>query len=85
VGRWTHGGQDGGMAVGKAATVGQFEFVEWTGDNHLRHSKFIAPPDGQTSDGCEAGVDALWTGEKRPSIHKRKELFVPNGRYNFHG
>jgi len=22
--------------------VGQFEFVEWTGDNHLRHSKFIA-------------------------------------------
>jgi bifunctional non-homologous end joining protein LigD len=21
--------------------VGQFEFVEWTGDNHLRHSKFI--------------------------------------------
>jgi DNA ligase D-like protein (predicted ligase) len=22
--------------------VGQFEFAEWTGDNHLRHSKFIA-------------------------------------------
>ena len=22
--------------------VGQFEFLEWTGDNHLRHSKFIA-------------------------------------------
>jgi bifunctional non-homologous end joining protein LigD len=22
--------------------VGQFEFVEWTGDNHLRHSKFVA-------------------------------------------
>jgi DNA ligase D-like protein (predicted ligase) len=22
--------------------VGQFEFVEWTGDNHLRHTKFIA-------------------------------------------
>ena len=21
--------------------VGQFEFLEWTGDNHLRHSKFI--------------------------------------------
>ena len=21
--------------------VGQFEFVEWTGDNHLRHTKFI--------------------------------------------
>jgi DNA ligase D-like protein (predicted ligase) len=22
--------------------VGQFEFVEWTGDNHLRHTKFVA-------------------------------------------
>ena len=22
--------------------VGQFEFLEWTGENHLRHSKFIA-------------------------------------------
>jgi bifunctional non-homologous end joining protein LigD len=22
--------------------VGQFEFLEWTGDNHLRHSRFIA-------------------------------------------
>jgi bifunctional non-homologous end joining protein LigD len=22
--------------------VGQFEFAEWTPDNHLRHSKFMA-------------------------------------------
>jgi ATP-dependent DNA ligase len=22
--------------------VGQFEFVEWTGENHLRHTRFIA-------------------------------------------
>ncbi len=22
--------------------VGQFEFVEWTSDNHLRHSSFLA-------------------------------------------
>jgi ATP-dependent DNA ligase len=22
--------------------VGRFEFLEWTGDNHLRHSKFVA-------------------------------------------
>ena len=21
--------------------VGQFEFLEWTGDHHLRHSRFI--------------------------------------------
>jgi bifunctional non-homologous end joining protein LigD len=25
--------------------VGQFEFVEWTADNHLRHTKFIAVRD----------------------------------------
>jgi DNA ligase D-like protein (predicted ligase) len=26
----------------KPLLVGQFEFVEWTSDNHLRHSRFIA-------------------------------------------
>ena len=26
----------------KPTLVGQFEFLEWTGENHLRHSKFIA-------------------------------------------
>jgi bifunctional non-homologous end joining protein LigD len=26
----------------KPQLVVQFEFVEWTGDNHLRHSKFMA-------------------------------------------
>jgi ATP-dependent DNA ligase len=26
----------------KPVLVGQFEFAEWTPDNHLRHSKFIA-------------------------------------------
>ena len=25
----------------KPVLVGQFEFLEWTGDDHLRHSKFI--------------------------------------------
>ena len=25
----------------KPMLVGQFEFLEWTADNHLRHSKFI--------------------------------------------
>jgi DNA ligase D-like protein (predicted ligase) len=25
----------------KPVLVGQFEFLEWTGDNHLRHTKFI--------------------------------------------
>lgn len=26
----------------KPVLVGQFEFVEWTPDNHLRHSRFFA-------------------------------------------
>ena len=26
----------------KPVLVGQFEFVEWTADNHLRHTKFVA-------------------------------------------
>jgi bifunctional non-homologous end joining protein LigD len=26
----------------KPVLVGPFEFLEWTGDNHLRYSKFIA-------------------------------------------
>ena len=26
----------------KPVLVGNFEFLEWTGENHLRHSKFIA-------------------------------------------
>ena len=26
----------------KPVLVGQFEFVEWTGETHLRHTKFIA-------------------------------------------
>jgi bifunctional non-homologous end joining protein LigD len=26
----------------KPVLVGQFEFLEWTAENHLRHSKFLA-------------------------------------------
>jgi bifunctional non-homologous end joining protein LigD len=26
----------------KSVLVGQFEFLEWSSDNHLRHSRFIA-------------------------------------------
>ena len=25
----------------KPVLVGQFEFLEWTADNHLRHSRFV--------------------------------------------
>jgi bifunctional non-homologous end joining protein LigD len=26
----------------KPVLVGRFDFVEWTPDNHLRHSRFVA-------------------------------------------
>ena len=29
----------------KPVLVGQFEFLEWTADSHLRHTKFIAQRD----------------------------------------
>jgi DNA ligase D-like protein (predicted ligase) len=43
-GRWGQGLTKAKMAECvwlKPVLVGQFEFVEWTPDNHLRHSKFI--------------------------------------------
>jgi ATP-dependent DNA ligase len=43
-GRWGQGLTKAKMAECqwlKPVLVGQFEFFEWTGDNHLRHSKFI--------------------------------------------
>ena len=44
-GRWGQGLTQSKMADCrwlKPALVGQFEFVEWTPDNHLRHSRFVA-------------------------------------------
>jgi bifunctional non-homologous end joining protein LigD len=43
-GRWGQGLTKAKMADCQWLTpvlVGQFEFLEWTGDNHLRHSKFV--------------------------------------------
>lgn len=43
-GRWGEGLTKAKMAECiwlKPALVGQFEFLEWTADNHLRHSKFV--------------------------------------------
>jgi DNA ligase D-like protein (predicted ligase) len=34
----------------KPQLVGQFEFVEWTGDHHLRHSRFIALRDDKNAE-----------------------------------
>jgi DNA ligase D-like protein (predicted ligase) len=33
----------------KPVLVGQFEFVEWTGDGHLRHARFIALRDDKSA------------------------------------
>jgi ATP-dependent DNA ligase len=44
-GRWCAGLTSAKMAECrwlKPMLVGQFEFVEWTPDNHLRHSRFVA-------------------------------------------
>ncbi len=44
-GRWGEGLTRAKMAECrwlKPELVGQFEFVEWTPDNHLRHSRFVA-------------------------------------------
>jgi bifunctional non-homologous end joining protein LigD len=44
-GRWGQGLTKAKMTECQWLTpvlVGQFEFLEWTGENHLRHSKFIA-------------------------------------------
>jgi bifunctional non-homologous end joining protein LigD len=42
--------EDERLPVAETLLVGTFEFVEWTADNHLRHSKFIALR--QKFDGC---------------------------------
>ena len=34
----------------KPVLVGQFEFVEWTPDNHLRHASFVALREEDTRD-----------------------------------
>ena len=44
-GRWGQGLTKAKMADCrwlKPLLVGQFEFLEWTGENHLRHTKFVA-------------------------------------------
>jgi hypothetical protein len=42
VGCRSDGRKNGRVSVGKAGDGGQFEFLEWTSDMHLRHSKFVA-------------------------------------------
>lgn len=51
-GRWGQGLTKAKMAECrwlKPTLVGQFEFVEWTPDNHLRHSRFVALREDRTA------------------------------------
>jgi ATP-dependent DNA ligase len=43
----------------KPALVGQFEFVEWTADLHLRHTRFIALRDDKTATDVRRGSPTL--------------------------
>jgi ATP-dependent DNA ligase len=43
------GGEESGLPVGQAGAGGAEEFVEWTGEGHLRHSKFIALRDDKSA------------------------------------
>ena len=51
-GRWGQGLTKAKMAECqwlKPILVGQFEFLEWTGDNHLRHTRFIGLRDDKNA------------------------------------
>ena len=51
-GRWGQGLTLAKMAACqwlRPVLVGRFEFLEWTGENHLRHSKFIGLCEGKTA------------------------------------
>lgn len=51
-GRWGQGLTKAKMAECQwlePVLVGQFEFLEWTGDNHLRHSKFVGLRDDKAA------------------------------------
>ena len=47
VGAGADAGQDGVCQWLSPLLVGRFEFLEWTGENHLRHSKFIGLSEGK--------------------------------------
>src|SRR4030095_11521698 len=50
-GRWGQGLTKAKMADCRwlePVLVGQFEFVEWTPDDHLRHTRFVGVARGQT-------------------------------------
>jgi bifunctional non-homologous end joining protein LigD len=58
-GRWGEGLTAAKMAVCRwlePLLVGQFEFVEWTPENHLRHSRFVALRDDKKAGDVTKGI-----------------------------
>jgi ATP-dependent DNA ligase len=47
----------------KPVLVGQFEYVEWTGDAHLRHSRFMALRDDKKAK--DVGREEAFKGSSR--------------------
>jgi ATP-dependent DNA ligase len=58
LGRGVHSGGDGDCRWLEPALVGQFEFTEWTPENHLRHSRFVAIREDKVATGVirETGI-----------------------------
>jgi bifunctional non-homologous end joining protein LigD len=42
MGRRPHCGENEGLPLVKTRPVAQIDFLEWTADNHLRHTNFVA-------------------------------------------
>ncbi len=73
-GRWGQGLTKAKMAECQWLTpelVGQFEFLEWTADNHLRHSKFVGLREDKKGGGC------------RPRMSGSARFLVPSARQSF--
>jgi len=75
-GRWGQGLTKAKMAEChwlKPLLVGQFEFLEWTADNHLRHSRFLGlREDKRPTDVGRESLDALRTQPDNRGPARRK-------------
>lgn len=47
---------EGGVSPNADSSDGQFEFVEWTADGDLRHSRFMGLREDEEAATCEPGV-----------------------------
>jgi hypothetical protein len=55
----------------QTSLVGQFGFVEWSEDSHLRHSRFVALASGQDGARCAKGRVTTTTTTFVPVSHSR--------------